>query len=123
MQTTTIKGNKSTTPRGTETAELPFNRRGRLKKAHLDDVLFLLPASFIVGRSVAVGKRFIARRTTSIAVKNEGSSISWLLYYSYVDFRTRCIIIVAFMNKLAQANELQWGSKVARVELMHETSG
>jgi hypothetical protein len=70
MQITTMKGNKSTTPRGTETAELPFNRRGRLKNAHLE-VLFLLPASFIVGRSDAVGKRFIARRTTSIAAKNE----------------------------------------------------
>lgn len=74
MQTTTIKGNKSTTPRGTETAELPFNRKGRLKNAHLD-VLFLFPASFIVGKSVAVGKCFIARRTTSIAAKNDGSSI------------------------------------------------
>jgi hypothetical protein len=69
MQTTIIKGNKSTTPRGTETAEFPFNRRGRLKNAHLDEDLLLFPASFIVGKSVAVGKRFIARRTTSIAAK------------------------------------------------------
>lgn len=93
-----MKGNKRTTPRGTETAEFPFNRRGRLKNAHLDDVLFVFPASFIVGRSVAVGMRFIARRTTSIAANNESNSISSLLYYSYADFRTRCIIVVEIMK-------------------------
>lgn len=77
MQITTMKGNNSTTPRGTETAELPFNRRGRLKNAHLD-VLFLLPASFIVGRSVANGNCFIARRTTSITAKTEfGKESYW----------------------------------------------
>jgi hypothetical protein len=70
MKITTIQGNNNTTPRGTEMVELPFNRRGRLKNASLDEVLVLFPISFIVGRSVADGKRFIARRTTSIAARH-----------------------------------------------------
>jgi hypothetical protein len=70
MKITTIQGNKSTTPRGTEIAELPFNRRGRLKNASLDEVLLLFLISFIVGRSVPDGKRFIARRTTSISARH-----------------------------------------------------
>lgn len=47
--------------------ELPFNRKGRLKNANLDEFLLLVRNSFIVGRLVAEGKRLMARRTTSMA--------------------------------------------------------
>jgi|SRR6266536_839205 len=60
INTTTIHGNSSTTPRGIEMLELPFNRSGLWKNASLDVTLFFDLPSSIVGRFGDEGKRFSA---------------------------------------------------------------
>jgi hypothetical protein len=69
MNTTTIQGNRRTTPRGTEMLELPFNRKGRRKNASLDmNLLFGRDSSF-KGRVGGGGRRFSALLTRSIDTK------------------------------------------------------
>lgn len=63
-----MQGNKSTTPRGIDMLELPFNRNGRRKKANLDDGLDLpfIFSSSSVGRSADEGNRFMILWTKPI---------------------------------------------------------
>lgn len=60
----TMHGNKSTTPRGIETLELPLRRKGRPKKANL--FLLRVRMSFTVGSVEGVGTRFMVLRTASM---------------------------------------------------------
>jgi len=66
MKTTTMHGKTSTTPSGMDMLELPFNRKGRLKNASLDEFLLFVFNSTIVGILGGVGRRLRARRTTSM---------------------------------------------------------
>lgn len=59
INTTTIHGKSKTTPRGIDMLELPFNLRGRRKKANLEFVFDLVLTSSIVGRGGDVGSLFI----------------------------------------------------------------
>lgn len=65
INTTTMQGNKSTTPKGIDTLEFPLNRSGRLKNAHFE-CTFGLSFSSKGGRLGDVGKRFITRCTKPI---------------------------------------------------------
>jgi hypothetical protein len=58
INTTTMQGNSSTTPRGIEMLELPFNLRGRLKNASLEVTFVFVFASSIEGRFGDEGSRF-----------------------------------------------------------------
>jgi len=58
INTTTIQGNRSTTPKGMEMLELPFNRSGRRKKANLDVTFAFDLTSSIEGRLGDEGMRF-----------------------------------------------------------------
>jgi hypothetical protein len=69
MNTTTIQGNRRTTPRGTEMLELPFKRKGRRKNASLDASLLFGRDSSFKERVGDEGRRFSARRTRSIDAK------------------------------------------------------
>lgn len=67
---TTIHGNSSTTPRGTDIVEFPFSRRGLLKKANCAANL-PLPFSDSIGTVVGSGAwndgiRFMVLRTASM---------------------------------------------------------
>lgn len=64
MMTMTKHGNRSTTPRGMETLELPRRRSGRPRKANL--FLLFCRISFTVGSVEGVGTRFMVLRTASI---------------------------------------------------------
>jgi hypothetical protein len=66
IKTTTIQGKSRTTPRGMEMLELPFNRRGRRKKASLDVAFDLVLTSSIKGRLCDEGIRFITLCTNPI---------------------------------------------------------
>lgn len=58
IKTTTMQGNNSTTPRGIEMLELPFNLNGRLKNASLELVFALVLTSSMDGRFGDEGMRF-----------------------------------------------------------------
>jgi hypothetical protein len=58
MHTTTMQGNKRTTPRGIEMLELPRNRSGRRKNANLEVAFALVFSSSINGMFGDEGKRF-----------------------------------------------------------------
>jgi hypothetical protein len=66
INTTTMHGKRSTTPRGMEMLELPFNLSGRRKNANLDVTFVLVLTSSMVGRLCDEGNRFRARCTRSI---------------------------------------------------------
>ena len=72
INTTTIHGNKRTTPSGIEMLELPFNRSGRLKNANLD-VTFVLPLSSSTIGNGEEGIRFITLCTNPIDAVEMGS--------------------------------------------------
>ncbi len=59
INTTTMQGNNSTTPRGIEMLELPFNLSGRRKNANLECTFVFVFTSSIEGRLRADGIRFI----------------------------------------------------------------
>lgn len=70
MIMTTIHGNSSTTPRGTEILEFPLNRNGRRKIANRVHIVFFFVFSVSavgIEDEEAKGKRLRALRTTSIA--------------------------------------------------------
>ena len=58
INTTTMHGNRRTTPRGIEMLELPRNRSGRRKNASLEVALVFVLSSSIKGRFGDEGKRF-----------------------------------------------------------------
>jgi len=58
IKTTTMHGNKRTTPNGIAMLELPLNLSGRRKKANLEVCLGFILTSSITGRLGAEGKRF-----------------------------------------------------------------
>lgn len=66
INTTTMQGNRSTTPSGMEMLELPFNRNGRRKKASLELVFALVLTSAMVGICGDDGIRFITLWTKPI---------------------------------------------------------
>jgi hypothetical protein len=68
IRTTTIQGNSKTTPSGIEILELPLNRKGLRKKAHLDETFVFPLESSSVGSFGAVGNRFITLWTKPIGV-------------------------------------------------------
>jgi hypothetical protein len=57
INTTTMQGNKSTTPKGIEMLEFPLNLSGLRKKASLE-VTFVFLTSSIEGRLGDEGRRF-----------------------------------------------------------------
>ncbi len=71
MRATTIRGKRTTTPRGTDMLEFPFNRSGLLKMANRDVTLRardrILPFSSRVGSwGDCPGAHFEARRSKSM---------------------------------------------------------
>lgn len=72
IRTTTMQGNKMTTPRGTEMLELPFNRMGFRKKANRDAsdfdgrCLCAVFSSAVGSRGGPLGINLPARRKRSI---------------------------------------------------------
>jgi len=62
----TRAGNKRTTPRGIDMLELPFNRNGLLKNAHLGEAFVLIFTSSSDGRFGDLGSLFITLCTNPI---------------------------------------------------------
>lgn len=81
MRITTMHGNRTTTPRGTDILELPFNLRGLRKKARREVIPldFAFVFSSLVGRCEEVaGTRLYVRRKRSMMADLQ----RWCIYSS-----------------------------------------
>jgi len=75
-----MQGKSSTTPKGMEMLELPFNRKGRLKNANLELVFALDLTSSMEGRFGDEGIRFSTLCTKPIVTNVLADSLGNVRY-------------------------------------------
>jgi hypothetical protein len=116
MNTTTIHGNRRTTPRGTDIVEFPFNRKGRRKNSSLDaSVCFLFDrnSSFSSGSEGSAGRRFSTLLTTSIAAR--------IWSYQPGKNNVECIrlFLYMFVNQSPLVSMMSFRSEYSGINLMN----